>query len=86
MTTAPDRGAHAIETLAVPLDDVFCPCCSADLEAAIARFPHVTAVHVDLEEKVTHVTVHAGSVDAATLAARIAACNFKNPVPLPQAR
>ena len=81
-----DAGPHAIETLAVPLDDVFCPCCDADLEAAIARFPHVTGVHVDLERRVAHVTVHVGSIDAATLAARIAACNFKNPVPLPQAQ
>ena len=74
------------ETLAIPLDDVFCPCCQDDLGAAIRQLPHVVGAHVDLEHKVAHVTVHAGMTDAATLRRQIADCNFRNPVPLPQAQ
>jgi Cu2+-exporting ATPase len=75
----------AAETLEIPLDDVFCPCCQGDLDAAIRRLPHVTGAHVDLERKVAHVTVHAGMTDAVTLRGQIAGCNFRNPVPLPKA-
>ncbi|MDO8506701.1 MAG: hypothetical protein Q7S41_03730, partial [Candidatus Limnocylindria bacterium] len=74
------------ETLAIPLDDVFCPCCQDDLGAAIRRLPHVVGAHVDLEHKVAHVTVHPGMTDAATLRRQIADCNFRNPVPLPPAQ
>jgi Cu2+-exporting ATPase len=73
------------EILTVPLDDVFCPCCQDDLDAAIARLPHVVGAHVDLEHKVAHVTVHAGMTDVATLRRQIEGCNFRNPVPLPRA-
>ncbi len=77
---------HPTDSFAIPLDDVFCPCCRDDLEAAIRSLPHVTGVHVDLEHKVAHVTVHAGMTDAASLGRQIAACNFRNPVPLPTAQ
>ncbi len=73
------------ETLTVPLDDVFCPCCQDDLGAAIKQLPHVVDAHVDLAHKVAHVTVHAGMTDAATLRKQIESCNFRNPVPLPKA-
>ena len=76
----------ATETLAIPLDNVFCPCCQDDLDAAIAKLPHVVGVHVDLEHKVAHVTVHPGMTDPATLRRQIQGCNFKNPVPLPTAQ
>ena len=83
------HGAHHTaadtEVIEVPLDDVFCPCCEDDLGAAIAKLPHVAAVHVDLERKVAHVTVHAGMTDAPTLRKQIESCNFRNPVPLPKA-
>ena len=74
------------ETLTVPLDDVFCPCCGDGLAAAITALPHVVDAHVDVERKVAHVTVHPGMTDAATLRAQIADCNFRNPVPLPMAQ
>ncbi len=79
------RDASPPETLAIPLDDVFCPCCQDDLASAISRLPHVLSAHVDLERKVAHVTVHPGMTDAATLRTQIEGCNFKNPVPLPKA-
>ncbi len=75
----------ATETIEVPLDQIFCPCCQDDLGAAIGRLPHVISAHVDLEHKVAHVTVHPGMTDAATLRTQIADCNFRNPVPLPSA-
>jgi hypothetical protein len=71
-------------TLAVPIDRVFCPCCEDDLDAVIRRFPHVTGVHVDAERMVAHVTVHRGMTTADEIARGIAACNYANPVPLPQ--
>ncbi len=74
------------ETLAVPIDRVFCPCCEADLDAVIRRFPHVTNVHVDVERMVAHVTVDRGMTSAAEIDRRIQACNYMNPVPLPQAQ
>jgi Cu2+-exporting ATPase len=73
------------ETIAVPLDEVFCPCCQGDLDAAIRQLPHVVGVHVDLDHKVAHVTIHSGMTDAATLRKQIQGCNFQNPVPLPKA-
>ncbi len=79
------KATAAPETVEVALDDVFCPCCQDDLSAAIGSLPHVVSAHVDLEHKVAHVTVHAGMTDAATLRKQIAACNFRNPVPLPKA-
>ncbi len=82
---APPANEHGTETLSVPLDDVFCPCCQDDLSSAIARLPHVVGAHVDLEHKVAHVTVHAGMTDVTTLRTQIAGCNFRNPVPLPKA-
>ena len=72
------------ETLTVPLDDVFCPCCEDDLSAAISTLPHVVGAHVDVDQKVAHVTVQAGMTDATTLRRQIAQCNFRNPVPLPR--
>jgi Cu2+-exporting ATPase len=78
-------GGDATETIAVALDDVFCPCCEDDLGAAIRQLPHVVGVHVDLEHKVAHVTVHVGMTDAPTLRKQIEGCNFHNPVPLPKA-
>ncbi|MGH2799422.1 MAG: heavy metal translocating P-type ATPase [Thermoleophilaceae bacterium] len=75
----------ATETVEVPLDDVFCPCCGDDLSAAITQLPHVVSADVDLERKVAHVTLHAGMTDAATLRREIQECNFRNPVPLPKA-
>ncbi len=83
--TAPRADDGATETLSIPLDDVFCPCCRDDLGAAIAQLPHVVGAHVDLERKVAHVTVHAGMTNTATLRAQIEGCNFRNPVPLPKA-
>ncbi len=86
---AATHGQHApgagTETFAVPLDDVFCPCCVDDLTAAISRLPHVVGVHVDVDGKMAHVTSHTGMTDAATLRALIEACNFRNPTPLPRA-
>ena len=90
------HGSHAIEAITTPsspatetievrLDQVFCPCCQEDLGAAIRQLPHVISVHIDLERKVAHVTVHPGMTDAATLRTQIADCNFRNPVPLPTA-
>jgi len=79
------RAGAATETIEIPLDDVFCPCCQDDLTAAIKQLPHVVGVHVDLEHKVAHLTVHAGMTDAATLRREIEDCNFRNPVPLPKA-
>ncbi len=73
------------ETIAVPLDAVFCPCCQDDLGAAIEHLPHVVGVHVDLGHKVAHVTIHSGMTDAATLRQQIEGCNFHNPMPLPKA-
>ncbi len=73
------------ETIAVPLDDIFCPCCQDDLAAAIRSLPHVVGAHVDLEHRVAHVTVHQGMTDGETLRRQIAGCNFRNPVPLPRA-
>ena len=84
-TMAPSTESAA-ETIAIPLDDVFCPCCQEDLGAAIERLPHVVGAHVDLEHKVAHVTVHAGMTDAETLRKQIEGCNFHNPVPLPRAQ
>ena len=81
VTTTPP----ATETIEVPLDQVFCPCCQEDLGAAIRQLPHVVGVHVDLERKVAHVTVHPGMTDVATLRKQIEECNFRNPVPLPEA-
>lgn len=87
MATVSERsGSHALETLAIALDELFCPCCDDDLGAAIAGLPHVTGVHVDLAAKVAHVTVRAGLTDERMLSAQIRACNFKNPVPLPGAQ
>jgi Cu2+-exporting ATPase len=82
--TAQHAGATT-ETIAVPLDDIFCPCCEDDLGAAIKQLPHVVGVHVDLDHKVAHITIHSGMTDAATLRKQIAGCNFRNPVPLPRA-
>ena len=73
------------ETLTVPIDDAFCPCCRDDLAAAIGSLPHVISADVDLEQKVAHVAVHAGLTDRDTLRKQIADCNFRNPVPLPKA-
>lgn len=70
----------------IPLEDVFCPCCQDDLTSAVGQLPHVVGVHVDLERRVAHVTVHPGLTDAATLRRQIADCNFLNPVPLPRAQ
>ncbi|HEX9269501.1 MAG TPA: HAD-IC family P-type ATPase, partial [Candidatus Limnocylindria bacterium] len=75
--------ATPTETFEIALDEVFCPCCQEDLDAAIVRFPHVVGAEVDLERRIARVTVHAGMTDAATLARQIERCNFKNPVPLP---
>jgi len=82
---AAELTAPSTETIEVALDTVFCPCCQDDLGAAIGQLPHVVGVHVDLERKVAHVTVHPGMTDAATLRTQIADCNFRNPVPLPSA-
>ncbi len=73
------------EIFEIPLDDVFCPCCRDDLASAIKHVPHVVDAHVDLKQKVAHVTVHAGMTDAETLRTQIEECNFRNPVPLPRA-
>jgi Cu2+-exporting ATPase len=73
------------DTLEIPLDDVFCPCCQNDLGSAIKQLPHVVDAQVDLTRKVAHVTVHTGMTDAATLRKQIEGCNFRNPVPLPKA-
>ena len=73
------------ETLTLPLDTIFCPCCGDDLVAAIKQLPHVVDAHVDTENKLAHVTVHAGMADVATLRRQIEDCNFRNPVPLPKA-
>ena len=75
----------SIQTIEVPLKDVFCPCCHDDLTAAIGRLPHVISAQVDVERKVARVTVHPGTIDAATLRSQIEGCNFRNPVPLPKA-
>ncbi|MDQ2914471.1 MAG: ATPase P, partial [Chloroflexota bacterium] len=75
----------ATKTIKVPLDRIFCQCCTEDLGAAIRQLPHVIGAHIDLEHKVAHVTVHPGMTDAATLRTQIADCNFRNPVPLPNA-
>ena len=88
-----EHGTHATttaapvttETITVPLDDVFCPCCQDDLGAAVRQLPHVVGVDIDLEHKVAHVTVHGGMTDAVTLRRQIEGCNFHNPVPLPKA-
>jgi Cu2+-exporting ATPase len=82
---ATDAERPETETLDIPLDDIFCPCCGGDLGAAIAQLPHVVGAHVDVEHRIVHVTVHAGMTDAATLRAQIQRCNFTNPVPLPKA-
>ena len=82
--TTGHAGATA-ETISVPLDQVFCPCCQGDLGAAIEHLPHVIGAHVDLERRIAHVTIHPGMTDAATLQRQIEGCNFRNPVPLPQA-
>jgi P-type Cu2+ transporter len=79
------RGASTTETLAIDLESIFCSCCQDDLEAAIRRLPHVVDARVDVERKVAYVTVHAGMTDAATLHQRIDGCNYRNPVPLPNA-
>ena len=42
-------------------------------------------MHVDVEHRTAHVTVHEGMTDAATLRAQVQGCNFMNPVPLPKA-
>ncbi len=80
-----ETSPNATETLSIPLERIFCPCCQEDLEAVIRRLPHVVAVEVDVDRRTARVTVHAGMTDAAALRARIEACNFHNPVPLPQA-
>jgi Cu2+-exporting ATPase len=74
------------ERLTVPIDRVFCPCCEEDLATVIRRFPHVVAAHVDADAMVAHVTVHRGMTTAEALRERIEACNYMNPVPLPQAQ
>jgi len=79
------HGGATTETIAVPLGEVFCPCCQDDLAAAIKQLPHVVGVHVDLDHKVAHVTIHSGMTDAATVRKQIQGCNFQNPVPLPKA-
>ena len=76
---------HATETLAIPLDDVFCPCCQDDLAGAIKQLPHVVDARVDVGRRLAHVTVHTGMTDAGTLRKQIEDCNFRNPVPLPRA-
>lgn len=48
--TAPAMSDTA-ETIAIALDDVFCPCCQDDLGAAIGQLPHVVGVHVDIEHE-----------------------------------
>ena len=79
-------GAGATVVLAVPIDRVFCPCCEADLDAVIRRFPHVVDAHVDAERMTAHVTVDRGTTTAEEIRARLDACNYMNPVPLPQAQ
>ncbi|MGH2946951.1 MAG: heavy metal translocating P-type ATPase [Solirubrobacteraceae bacterium] len=79
-------GPHAIQHLSVPIDRVFCPCCEEDLAVVIRRMPHVVDADVDAERMVAHVTVHEGMTDADELRVRIEACNYANPVPLPQAQ
>ncbi len=75
------------ETLTVPIDRVFCPCCEADLATVIRRFPHVVDARVDADRMVAHVAVHPGMTNVAELRQRIEACNYDaNPVPLPQAQ
>ncbi|MGH2377975.1 MAG: copper-translocating P-type ATPase [Candidatus Limnocylindria bacterium] len=78
--------ADPTEVLTVPIDRVFCPCCEEDLATVIRRFPHVVEAHVDADAMVAHVTVHRRMTNAAELRARIEACNYMNPVPLPQAQ
>jgi hypothetical protein len=82
---ASSLSAPAIETFAIDLGPIFCPCCQDDLAAAIRRLPHVTDANVDLERRVAHVTAHAGMTDEMTLRSQIDACNFRNPIPLPKA-
>jgi len=82
-TASPSRPPVTIE---VPLDQIFCPCCKGDLGAAIRQMPHVVGAEIDRERKVALVTLHSGMTDAATLRARVADCNFRNPVPLPTAQ
>ena len=82
---AAPRAEGTTETLTIRLDEVFCPCCQGDLEAAIRRLPHVVGAHVDVEHGVAHVTVQSEMTNAAALASEIQACNFRNPVPLPRA-
>ena len=79
------RDDSPTETLTLPLDDVFCPCCGDDLVAAIKQLPHIVDAHVDAKQKVARVTVHASMTDAGTLRRQIEDCNFRNPVPLPKA-
>ena len=55
MTHATHGAGAVTETLSVPIDEVFCPCCEDDLGAAILRLPHVVAAHVDLEHQVARV-------------------------------
>ena len=74
------------ESLSIPIDRVFCPCCEEDLDAVIGRFPHVVDARVDADSMVAHVTVHRGMTSAEELRERIEACNYMNPVPLPQAQ
>src|SRR5712691_2765950 len=76
--------AHT-ETFVIALRDVFCPCCQDDLASAIKQLPHVVGAQVDLNRKLAHVAVRAGTIDAATLRKQIEECNFRNPVPLPKA-
>ncbi|HET8569981.1 MAG TPA: copper-translocating P-type ATPase [Candidatus Limnocylindria bacterium] len=51
----------------------------------IRRMPHVVGARVDPERMTAHVTVRRGMTDAIALRARIDACNYLNPVPLPRA-
>ena len=80
------EGVHTTDVLTVPIDRVFCPCCEEDLATVIRRFPHVVDARVDADAMVAHVTVHRGMTNADELGARIEACNYMNPVPLPQAQ
>ncbi|HEY6202565.1 MAG TPA: copper-translocating P-type ATPase [Candidatus Limnocylindria bacterium] len=86
MRHATQHASTTTETIAVSLDDVFCPCCQDDLSAAIEHLPHVVGAHVDLEHRVASVTIHSGMTDALTLRKQIEGCNFRNPVPLPRAQ
>ena len=80
------EGVDATDVLTVPIDRVFCPCCEEDLATVIRRFPHVVDARVDADAMVAHATVHPGMTNADELGARIEACNYMNPVPLPQAQ